>query len=192
MRRLETARLLLRPLVWDDFDELHRLVYADPEVAPFFTNLRTPDEVRPGFAAKVAQEEGRPGWLAVTLRDGGALIGQVALQPWEPDEPTDFLVFEHPEDALRRDPAVLEAELSYAFGRPYWGQGYAAEACRAVLDHGFGELGLARVVSSIAAANTRSIHLAERLGCRIQRNMKPSPTYGPGVIAVLDKADWRP
>ena len=86
MRVLETARLVLRPFAWTDFAAFHRLAYADPDVATWWTGrVRTADEVRPGFARKVAQAPGAPGWLAVTLRDAGDLVGGIGLQRWLPD-----------------------------------------------------------------------------------------------------------
>ena len=195
MRTLETERLVLRPFRWEDLAAFHRLAYADPDVAPWWTGrTRTIDEVSASFARKVEQPAGAPGWLAVVLRDTGTLIGGVALQRWEPDEDTSWLIPEHPEDAPRRDPDVLEVELTYVLGRAYWGHGYATEAGRAVLAYGFGELGVARLLSAISGENARSIRLARRLGCRIHRNLHPRPSpfrHSPGVIAVLDQREWR-
>ena len=55
-------------------------------------------------------------------------------------------------------------ELGYLFLRDYWGQGYAAEAARAVLEYAAGKLRLGRMFACIDAANGRSVRLAERLG----------------------------
>lgn len=38
MKVLETERLLLRPFQLEDKAEIHRLVYADPQVAPFWSS----------------------------------------------------------------------------------------------------------------------------------------------------------
>jgi RimJ/RimL family protein N-acetyltransferase len=84
-------------------------------------------------------------------------------------------------------------EVVPVLGREYWGQGYATEAGRALLAYGFGELGIARVLSPIRASNARSIALARRLGCAIRRNLHPGPgTYNPEpqVYAVMDRATW--
>lgn len=117
----------------------------------------------------------------------------MGLQRWLPDEDTSWLRPEHPEDASAGDPEVLEVELAYVLGRAHWGHGYATEAGSAVLAYGFGELGVARVLSPINSANARSIRLAQRLGCRIGRNLhpRPSPFHDtPGVLAVLTRAEW--
>jgi len=194
MRVLETGRLVLRPFAWTDFAAFHALAYADPAVAPWWTGrVRPADEVRRGFARKVAQPPGAPGWLAITRRDTGALAGGMGLQRWLPDEDTSWLLPEDPADAPSRDPAVLEVELAYALGRTHWGHGYATEAGHAVVAYAFGELGVARILSPINSANARSIRLAQRLGCRIRRNLhpRPSPFHAtPGVLAVLTRAEW--
>lgn len=44
------------------------------------------------------------------------------------------------------------------------GQGYATEACEALLDYAFGERGLRRISAAIVAPNEASRALAERLG----------------------------
>ncbi len=54
-------------------------------------------------------------------------------------------------------------ELGYLLLREYWGQGYAFEAARAVLDCASDRLHLGRMYALIDAANARSIRLAERL-----------------------------
>ena len=195
MKTLQTERLLLRPFEWADFEEFHRLAYADPAVAPWWTGrTKTLDEVRGAFAAKVEQRAGQPGWLAIVLRDSGVLIGAIALQRWRADEDASWLVPADPADAPTRDPDVVEVELAYVLGRPYWGLGYATEAARAVLDYGFGELGVRRVISPIFGDNERSIALARRVGCRVVPNLHPRPSRFsdvPGVIAILDRSEHR-
>jgi [ribosomal protein S5]-alanine N-acetyltransferase len=194
VKTIETARLVLRPFRWEDFETFHGLAYADPDVARAWTGrTRALDEVRSSFANKVGQPSGMPGWLAVILKDGDTLIGGIGLQRWEPDEDTSWFIPEHPDDAPKRDPAVIEVELSYVLGRAYWDHGYATEAARAVLAYGFGELGVARILSPIGSENTRSIRLAQRLGCRISRNLHPRPSpfwEAPGVIAVMGRREW--
>ena len=47
LRDLETDRLLLRLHTMDDLEELHRLLYSDPDVAPpFAARVRTLYESR--------------------------------------------------------------------------------------------------------------------------------------------------
>ncbi|MBF9035386.1 GNAT family N-acetyltransferase [Rhodobacterales bacterium HKCCE2091] len=61
-----------------------------------------------------------------------------------------------------------EQELGWTvWGAGDEGRGYAHEAMLAIRDHAFGALGWTTAVSYIDPANTRSIALAERLGCTL-------------------------
>ena len=57
-------------------------------------------------------------------------------------------------------------EVGWRLARDAWGHGYATEAARAAVAFGFGELGLAEIVSYTTVANARSIAVMERLGMR--------------------------
>ncbi len=56
------------------------------------------------------------------------------------------------------------AELGYEVSRPYWRQGIASEAVRAVLRFAFEELHLHRVEAFPTMDNRASVRLLERLG----------------------------
>ncbi|MBO0828860.1 MAG: GNAT family N-acetyltransferase [Streptosporangiales bacterium] len=58
-------------------------------------------------------------------------------------------------------PAV---EVGWRLARPAWGNGYATEAARAAVAYGFGEAGLAEIVSFTTTANRASRAVMERLG----------------------------
>jgi [ribosomal protein S5]-alanine N-acetyltransferase len=68
------------------------------------------------------------------------------------------------------------AYLAYELGVPYWGQGFATEACRKVLKTLKEEYGVSQVVAEVDTRNAASIRLLERLG--FQR------------ISVHEKADF--
>jgi RimJ/RimL family protein N-acetyltransferase len=55
-------------------------------------------------------------------------------------------------------------EIGWRLAAEHWGKGYATEAASAVLDHAFGPLDLAEVVSFIVPANSRSRRVMKRLG----------------------------
>ena len=57
-------------------------------------------------------------------------------------------------------------EVGWRLAFAHWGHGYATEAARLALDHGFGALALADVVSFTSATNHRSRAVTERLGMR--------------------------
>jgi ribosomal-protein-alanine N-acetyltransferase len=56
------------------------------------------------------------------------------------------------------------AAIGYDLSRAQWGKGIAREAVAAILDYGFGPMGLEQVDAWVLPANTASIRLLERLG----------------------------
>jgi RimJ/RimL family protein N-acetyltransferase len=59
-----------------------------------------------------------------------------------------------------------DAELGYWIGKPYWGQGYATEAARAVMAHGFAKSGVRRFICKHLTGNDASEHVIRKLGFR--------------------------
>ncbi len=62
-----------------------------------------------------------------------------------------------------------EIELAYRLAKPYWGRGYATEAARAWVRHGFDELGLDRIVALTHPENVASRRVLEKVGMRYER-----------------------
>jgi RimJ/RimL family protein N-acetyltransferase len=90
------------------------------------------------------------GMWALEERETGAFVGRVGLH--------------YPEGWPGR-------ELAWALVRSFWGRGLAYEGALAALTHAFEHLHWDRVISLIDPANVRSIHLAERLGERFEREV---------------------
>jgi ribosomal-protein-alanine N-acetyltransferase len=144
MIALETGRLFLRNFFPSDWEALQAMIvqYQVSEMAAY-------DQPWPTAAEEI---KGVTNWFssgdqyhAVCQKEGGQFIGFVALNP-ESDE--DSRVF----------------NLGYVFNADFHGNGYATEACRAVLQNAFEKLGVERVVTGTAAANHPSRRLLERLG----------------------------
>ena len=55
-------------------------------------------------------------------------------------------------------------EIGWRLARAYWGNGYATEAARAALTHGFATLHLPEIVAFTARTNTRSVAVMRRIG----------------------------
>jgi RimJ/RimL family protein N-acetyltransferase len=144
---IETQRLLLR--AWQPSDEApFAALNADPEVTRYLRGPMRRDESEE-LLARIRghwQEHGF-GLYAVEVKESGAFAGFVGLAI------PSFL------------PEVLPAvEVGWRLAREHWGNGYATEGARASLVHGFGELGLAQIISIIDPGNAASIRVAERLG----------------------------
>ena len=147
MTNLRTPRLRLR--TWSD-DDLEPMVAicTDPEVMRWFPRPSTREEVEALLARHRANlAAGRPGLFAAERLEDGALLGFVGLA--RPSFEAPFT------------PCV---EIGWRLARDAWGHGYATEAGRAVLDHGFGTLGLEEIVSFTSRGNERSRAVMVRLG----------------------------
>jgi RimJ/RimL family protein N-acetyltransferase len=173
---IETERLVMRPFAPSDLDALV-VLHAEP--AFWWYPLRrgmTPDETS-GFLDRVLADSAsaeRPSFHAVVERSGGTLMGWAGLSV------PDFL------------PEVLPAtEVGWRLGSPSWGHGYATEAATAALDWGFGELGLASVLSIFEPDNVASGRVMDRLGFAAgYRTTHPARGH-PLVVRSLPADGWR-
>jgi len=68
-----------------------------------------------------------------------------------------------------------ETELFCGLDEAYWGRGIMVEACRALLDYAFAEIGLTRVVAVVNPANQRSRRLIEKLGMQFEKQVSRLP-----------------
>ncbi|GIF12094.1 GNAT family N-acetyltransferase [Actinoplanes teichomyceticus] len=177
---LVTARLRLRQ--WTDADLAGwAAMNADPRVREFFPGALTReqaaaslDHFRAGLAARGW------GWWAVEVTATGEFIGMAGLDPVDDDVP------------------VTGVEAGWRLAAPAWGHGYATEAARAVLDHGFRVLRLPEILAITVAGNARSRAVMERLGMVHDRSadfddrtVPPGPLR-PSVVYRLKRPCARP
>ena len=78
-----------------------------------------------------------------------------------------------------------EVGLFWVVAPAHRGNGYATEAARAVIDHGFAVLNLARMVATTERGNATSIAVMRRLGMRVEENPLPQPAWFQ-VVGWLD------
>jgi RimJ/RimL family protein N-acetyltransferase len=144
--RAETARLILRP--WEERDlDPFTAINTDPHVMRFFPAMLGRDETA-AYMERVTALGGEDyGFLAVEEKGSGDLVGVVGIAPVKADMPSA--------------PAV---EIGWRLAERHWGKGYASEAARAWLAHGFGKLALPEIVAFTYTGNEPSRRVMERLG----------------------------
>jgi RimJ/RimL family protein N-acetyltransferase len=155
-RRWYTPRLTLRPLCQSDLDGMREL-HGDPEAMRFLNGVwseqQTSDILQRIIANYAASDLE---WLAVADRQSNRFIGCCWVGPlgrkWC--------------DAIGEGPLI---ELGYRYVRHAWGQGYATEAARAMLQRGFGELNLKEIVAIVDSANYASDRVLAKLGLIYRR-----------------------
>jgi RimJ/RimL family protein N-acetyltransferase len=95
--------------------------------------------------------------LAVTLQDGGALIGNCGIR--------------------QEAAGASEADIGYELAPEHWGHGYATEAAGAVLRFGFEVLEVHRVSAWCVADNAASVRVLEKLGLREEGRLREKSHY---------------
>src|SRR5262249_48708453 len=112
------------------------------------------------------------GERGVELRETGELDGMVGLVPsMGPFAQLPGVAGEIGDPARCRP----EVGMFWSLAPRHRGRGYATEAARAVIEHGFGPLNLARIVATTERDNTASIAVMRRLGMRVVENPLPEP-----------------
>ena len=145
MKHLVTPRLLMRPFVESDFDDLYRL-YADAEIMRFIPPFRplSPEETADSLEKMIRNfGESRYGEFAVIERKEKKFIGKCGLQ--------------------RLDTSGL-AELDYLFSSETHDKGYETEASMQVLRTAFNEWGFEKIVAASHCENRTSALVMEKIG----------------------------
>ena len=144
MITINTNRLAIRNFKASDWEDLYALIiaYEASEFAQYDHAWPSTVEELKAIAAWFAQGDQ---FLVVCLKVSGHMIGFVGLTP----------------ETLEDLPVY---NLGYIFSEAYHGQGYASEACCAVLSYAFEQLHAHSVVTGTAAINHASCRLLERLG----------------------------
>jgi RimJ/RimL family protein N-acetyltransferase len=143
---LHTERLFLRPFSLEDAPAVQRLAGAR-EIAA--TTLNIPHPYEDGMAAawiETHQERFEKGELvnfAVVSKSDAVLVGAIGLHV---------------------SASNARAELGYWIGVPFWGQGYATEAGRAVVGYAFAALDLNRVLAYHLGSNPASGRVMQKIG----------------------------
>lgn len=155
MQVLETDRVMLRRLEPGDLDALAAL-YADPDIRRFFpegtlTRAETAEELAWFTSGGDPDHPALGLWAAIDKRDQ-SFIGRSGLIPWGIDRRT-------------------EIEIAYLLAKSHWRRGLGAEIATALVRHGFGTLGLTRLIALIDPQNEASRRTALKAGLHHERDM---------------------
>ena len=138
---LATERLILRAPCFEDARTIAALA-NDRRVAE--NTLRIPHPYGLADAQSFITAANAPGGEIVFLiaTRGGTVIGACGIARFGEEAP----------------------EIGYWLGVPFWRQGYATEAVRAVIDHAFGDLGYDVLVGGARVSNPASRRVLEKCG----------------------------
>jgi len=140
---LTTQRLVLRPVTSHDHAAL-LAHWTAPEVRRFLFDgaILSPAEIAAAIddSARDFATAGYGLWL-IQAGDGTGLAGTAGLRPLE----------------------NLGLEVYYSLAPGAWGNGFATEAARAVVEYALGPLGLPEVLAEVDQGNTASAAVIGRL-----------------------------
>jgi inorganic pyrophosphatase len=137
---LETERLILRPLMLDDFNAVHSWA-SNPENTRLMLWGPNNEEETKSFLSKTTPGKD----FAVVLKESGDVIGSCGIYP---------------------DADNNNGEVGWILHIDYWRHGYGTEIGGALIKYGFEILSLRRIIAEGAAENYGSRRVMERNGMR--------------------------
>jgi RimJ/RimL family protein N-acetyltransferase len=172
MDPLRTERLILRPFRGKDLP-LYAALNAHPQVAGALGGpLSREDSDDLALWGNECWGPAPFGLVAVERAADGAFLGMAGLH--------------------RQSSRPQDVEVGWRLDPAYWGHGYATEAGRAWLAHGFGTLGLERIISMTDEPNVRSLAVMRRLGLTFLENdrIKDNDEWFDAVVYAMTRAEW--
>ena len=138
---LTTGRLIVRDFRMEDALDLHE-IFGDAQTMAYCEPAYDFDKTK-RFLADFCI--GRKGAVGAVHRESGKLIG--------------FMLFNEFDEGVY--------EMGWIFNRAYWRQGYAFEACKALIDYAFDVLNAHKIFAEAIDAN-KSVGLMNKLGMRLE------------------------
>jgi len=174
--RIETTRLILRPITLDDKNELFDY-RSDPETNKY------------------------QGWIPKTIGDVDIFIGKISKNINEPHTWFQFVIIEKETQKIVGDLGIhffdsenKQVEIGCTLNKAFQNKGYATEAIKSIIDYSFKELNKHRIITSIDPDNINSIRLVERIGFRKEAHFVESlfinGKWVDDLIYALIEKDW--
>ena len=140
---LTSERLLLQPLNEQDFLAIHEM-NSHTQVARYNT-IGIPRDISETTTRleKVVSNESALVWT-IRAQETNDFIGEIGMN--------------------LSSEKYRKGEIYFSLHPDVWGQGYATEALKVVINYGFSHLNLHRIEAGVATENARSIALLERIG----------------------------
>ncbi len=169
--RLETERLILRPLTLADAADMFEYAGDEETTEYVFPQHQSLTETQETIAAVFMAEP--LGKYALEEKAGGKMIGTIDL---------------------RVNPTAMRGEIGYALNKSRWGQGLMPEAAMAILALGFDELKLVHIQAFHNLANEKSGRVMQKIGMKkvaelpLSRLWKGKPV-GEAMYGITS-TDW--
>ena len=152
---LETERMTLRRLTMNDTDNLFELD-SNPKVMRFLTGgiphsrEFITEEALPHYLSYYDRFDGFGFWAAIEKSSG------------------DFMGWFHFRPSRENSE---ETELGYRLKRSTWARGFVTEGSIGLIEKGFRQLGVNKVVATTMALNVRSRRVMEKIGLQFEEEL---------------------
>jgi len=145
--KIETSRLILRPLLNEDIDDLQNKIYGVPETMQYIIgNSRTREETQKTLTLLIEGfDKNGFGFLAVEKRTTREFIGIAGI------------------DYLNQ---TTEIQVGYLFEKESWGRGLATEVTKELIAYGFRNLKPEKIVAITQPQHSASIKVLEKCGLK--------------------------
>lgn len=152
---LQTERLIIRDYQKEDVNEA--LGYLGDEEAMYYLPEAPMTAVE--VAELIEKQKIKQEYYVVVLKSENRVIGHLYFTPFFGDH---------------------SYEIGWVFNPSYHRKGYASEASEALMDYGFKELGIHRIIATCQPENSGSNQMMAHLGMRLEGEFKQCIPVGDG------------
>ena len=172
--KLETKRLIIKPITLDDKNEIFEY-RSDTETNKY------------------------QGWIPKIIDDVDSFFKKISPEIDIAGTWFQFVIVEIKNSKIIGDLGIHfiddeQAEIGCTLAKKHHGKGYATEALKSVMDYLFNKLNKHRIIGSIDPQNLKSIGLVERLGFRKEAHFKGSllinGEWVDGIVYAIPKKEW--
>jgi ribosomal-protein-alanine N-acetyltransferase len=155
----ETERLLFRPLVMTDLDDLYAL-YSNPLLMRYITGKpRSYEKTQERLLQHMSDfSHYHFGLYATILKSTQQMIGRCGIEPIE-------------------GPDGLEGEFAWMFATSYWGLGLATEFGRGMIKYSSTHFPIIRLYAIADELNLASIRVMQKIGMKFYRQIENKIEY---------------
>lgn len=162
---LETERLILRKFTENDAEAVFWNWASDDEVTKYLTwPTHRSVENSAGyldFCLGTYKENNAYQW-GIELKETGELFGNISV--------------------VKTDEDLNAVELGYVIGRRFWGNGYMAEAVKAVIAFLFEEVGVNRIAARHDVNNPNSGKVMQKAGMKYEGTLRQADRNNQGIV----------
>lgn len=164
-KRIETARLVLRPMTLEDSPAMYRNWASQEEVTRY---LRWPTHESEEVTRRVLQswvksygEKNFYQWGIAWRENPGEVLGTISV--------------------VEQDDRVGVLHIGYCIGKAFWGQGITSEAFQGILPFLFEEVGTLRIEAQHDPRNPRSGHVMKSCGLTYEGTFRQRDWNNQGI-----------